>query len=434
MIDHFESTVADTLGGAAKAMIVTSGREEAVRYFLAYEKMRGADMKRLGKHKALVAFTGDVTIEVDGEKHKYTEAGLNGFSEDKTADLFDADDYRLLIVADKFQTGFDQPKLAVMYVDKRLSGISAVQTLSRLNRINPPFDKRTFVIDFKNTYEDIHNAFAPFYEDTILENPMTLTDVRETMERLMDTGIIDVDDVEEYNALLSKGRLSTRDKEKMTSLLDSAKQEVKRMDEVHAAETRRIVRNFIKQYSFLLQAAPFEDRRMHMLYNYCVALIRMLDANGGTGAPFSIEDKVFLEEFRVEKTGEHVGETLVAEPTIRIAKGTGTGLSEDQMDKLSRIIAEWNARYGTNFSKSAAAGVLITLTEDLGNDEGIQKSARANTRKDFRTRVDECTEDKLAEGYQNNEELYGFLLNNQDACRQLIHAFVDDLYDGLRDS
>ena len=429
MVDHFAATVAPTLGGKAKAMVVTAGREEAVRYYLAYEKMRRAHMQTIGSYRALVAFTSSITV--DGVN--YTEAGINGFAEDKLPDYFDTDDYRILFVADKYQTGFDQNLLAAMYVDKRLSGITCVQTLSRLNRICPPYEKRTFVLDFRNSFDDIRASFAPYYKDTLLDEPLTIDDVRETERRLLGYGILDKDDVEEFNALLAKPHRTNGEKGRMWALIDAAATLVRAMDEDEADEVRRVIRNFIKQYGFLLQAAPFINTNMHMEYNFCVSLIREIDSGRGGGNDFDIADKVALEDFTVEKSGEHIDEKPESVPEVHIAKGTGTGLAEDQFERLSRIIEEWNARFGLSLDPIVHAGSLVSLLDTLKADPKVQRSAQVNTARDFRNTVDDRTEDALVKGYDQNDEWYGFLLNNEEARRQLVHAFVDDVYRSLHD-
>ena len=430
MVDHFCSTVAPTLGGRAKAMVVCAGREEAMRYYLAYEAMRHAHLETMGGLRALVAFTGSVTV--DGTA--YTEPEVNGFAEEKLPDWFDTNDYRVLFVADKYQTGFDQKLLAAMYVDKRLSGITCVQTLSRLNRICPPYEKRIYVLDFRNSYEDVRRAFAPYYEDTMLVDPLTIDDVRETERRLLGFGVLDLDDVQEFNALLAKAHRTSAEKGRMWGLLDPAVEQVRTMEEDEADEFRRTVRNFIKQYGFLLQTAPFVNQTMHMEYNFCVSLIREIDAGHGGGNDFDIADKVSLEGFTVEKSGEHVGEKLEAEREVGIAKGTGTGLAQDQFERLSRIIEQWNARYGLSLDPVVQAGSLVSLMDTLKADPRVQRSAQVNTMRDFRNTVDDRTEDALVKGYDQNGEWYGFLLNNEDARRQLVHAFVDDVYRSLRES
>ena len=162
IIEHFRRHVKQELGGHAKAMIVTASREHAFRYFRGVREY--IEAKRYTDLRALLAFSGE--LEVDGEK--WTEAAVNGFAETELPRQFDTDEYQLLIVAEKYQTGFDQPKLCAMYVDRKLAGLQAVQTLSRLNRIYPS-KERTFVLDFQNTIEEIQEAFKPFYEATTLE-------------------------------------------------------------------------------------------------------------------------------------------------------------------------------------------------------------------------------------------------------------------------
>ena len=367
-------------------------------------------------------------MDVDGKT--WSEAGLNGFSDDLTAEEFDTDNYRLLIVADKYQTGFDQPKLCAMYVDKTLRGVTAVQTLSRLNRI--VYDKRTFILDFTNDFEDIQSAFAPYYETTTLTDPLTISDVRETHRRLMELRILDIDDVEEYNELLAKELLAHRDKQRMWSLIDAAARVVGDMEEEEADEARRVVRNFIKQYTFLLQVMPFEDKAMHMDYNFCTSLIRAIDAGHGGGLDFDLSDKVTIEDFAVKKSGEHKNEALVAEPEVKIAKGTGSGLTETQLEKLSKIIQEWNARYGTAFDTDIAAGSLVALQVTLAKDPKVQQSARVNSKNSFRHTVEEQTQGALIAGYSQNTEWHKFLLNQEEARKELIQAFSDDIFDALK--
>ena len=173
IVEHFRTTVLSELGGMAKAMVVTASRASAVKYRQAFEDY--VTKKGYAGIHALVAFSGKVKLPDD--ETEYTETLLNGFSEDKLPKKFDSYDYNVLLVANKYQTGFDQPKLCAMYVLKKLRGVNAVQTLSRLNRICPPFEKKTFVLDFVNTYDDIVKAFAPYYTTTLLANSVTPTAV-----------------------------------------------------------------------------------------------------------------------------------------------------------------------------------------------------------------------------------------------------------------
>lgn len=429
MVDHFVSRVQGDLGGRAKAMIVTSSREAAVRYRLAYDRLRRENMGKLGGIQALVAFSGE--IWVDGER--YTEVAMNGgLAEDRLPEVFAQDGYRLLIVADKYQTGFDEPLLSAMYVAKKLHGLSAVQTLSRLNRICPPYGKRPYVLDFANSYEDIAAAFAPYYETTVLENPMTLSDLRETERNLEETGVLDADDVREFYRLLAKGRQSNSDKERMWSLLARAASLVRAMDEDEADVTRRIVRHFCRQYSFLIMASPFTDEYMHMEYRFCQYLIREISASHGGGEGLDISDKVEFTDFTVERSGEHVGKALAASPSVAIARGIGTALTKNQMETLSRIVAEWNAKFGKSFDTDVAASSLMTLRGTLSANEKVRRSARVNSKRDFANTVEDQAEEAIVENYSKNKEWYSFLLSQPQVGRELLHLLVDGLYDGIR--
>lgn len=429
MVNHFTEKVRGYLGGKAKAMIVTSSREAAVRYRLAYDRLRKEHMDKLGCIQALVAFSGDIVV--DGEK--YTESLMNGgLAEDKLPDLFHEDGYRILIVADKYQTGFDEPLLSAMYVAKKLHGLSAVQTLSRLNRICPPNEKRPYVLDFVNSYEDITEAFAPYYENTVLENPLTYTDLKETERHLEELQVLDADDVRTFYKLLSKSRQTSKDKERMWGLLSGAAAIVKSMEEDEAEKARRIVRHFIRQYAFLIMASPFTDEYMHMEYRFCQCLIREIAKAGKHEDGIDISDKVDLTDFTVTKADEHVGSGLVAAPEVAIARSIGMGLSKDTFAALSEIIAEWNARFSTHFDIDTAASSLMSLRSSLSENEHIKQSAKVNSKQDFTNTVDDQTEDALVENYDKSEEFYNFLLSHQKARKDLVHLLVDGLYNGLR--
>lgn len=434
MMEHFATRVAPMLKGRAKCMVVASSREAAVKYRLAYSKLQEKDPALYGKLGACVAFTGDIVL--DGTK--YTEVGMNGVSEDKLPDLFDTDGYRILFVADKYQTGFDQPYLTAMYVDKRLSGIPCVQTLSRLNRICPPYDKRPMVLDFENSYDDIRESFAPYYGATCMRDSLTISDVRETERKLMGFNVIDSADVRSFNATLAKSKLTTKDKKVLWSILTHEKSLAEELDEDEQDEFRRTLRNFLRQYGFILQVTYLVNERMHEEYNLGTNLIRVLEQGHGA-IDFTIADKVSINGFEAEKTSEHTAEKgeesdLVSKPVIGFPKGTGTGpgLTKDQFARLSEIIADWNARFGKNFDIDIAAGGLVSLQGSMMKNGKVRRSALVNSKSDFTNTVDDNTEATLVDGYSQNEDWYGFLLNNEDARRQLVHAFVDDMYRDIR--
>ena len=262
IIEHFKNNIMKELDHKAKAMVVTSSRQSAVKY-------RNAFVDYINEHgytniHALVAFSGKVTL--DGVE--YSEAAMNGIPEDKLPEAFDTDNYQVLFVANKYQTGFDQNKLCAMYVDKRLRGVAAVQTLSRLNRICAPYDKKTFILDFKNEYEDIQAAFAPFYTETILEETITPSDIRAVESQVDSYNILDIDDVSEFNEYLYQDKRLAKDKARMWTLLDKSLKLVYKYSEIEQHEIRATIKRFIRFYSFLIQATCFEDVDLHMKYNF----------------------------------------------------------------------------------------------------------------------------------------------------------------------
>src|SRR5690606_36756801 len=197
MLDHFAGSVVNTkkLNGKAKAMVVTQSIESAIRYYQALKQLLSS---RGNPFKIVIAFSGEK--KVDGIV--YTEAQMNGFPESETKDKFDTDDYRMLVVANKYLTGFDQPKLSAMYVDKKLQGVLAVQTLSRLNRSANKLGKKTedlFVLDFFNSTEDIQKSFDPFYTSTTLSGATDINVLHELKDSLDDSGIYEQSEVEDFN-------------------------------------------------------------------------------------------------------------------------------------------------------------------------------------------------------------------------------------------
>ncbi len=198
IVEHFRRHVAKEIGGQAKAMIVTQSREHALRYWQQINSY--IEAKGYANLKALVAFSGE--LEIDGQP--WTEATANGFSETELPKRFNTDEFHLLVVAEKYQTGFDQPKLVAMYVDKKLAGLQAVQTLARLNRTHA--DKtRTFVLDFQNTMDEIRDAFAPFFETTALEERTDLNQIYDLEQRISNATYINTDEVDRFAAQFFKG-------------------------------------------------------------------------------------------------------------------------------------------------------------------------------------------------------------------------------------
>ena len=289
IMDHFIShDIMAELGGQGKAMLVTSGREVAVKYQLAFEKyFRDHSITSIG---TLIAFSG----KVDYLGREFSESQMNQFKEEHLKERFDTDAYQVLIVANKYQTGFDQPKLVAMYVDKKLRSVAAVQTLSRLNRIFRGYNKKTFILDFKNTYDDIRSAFAPYYRETILADTIAPSDVLKLDRKIDEYGILDGEEVQEFNQFLYQEKRSSREKQKMVALLNQGYDRVKCFDEKEQLSIRKVIRGFLRMYTFLIQATAYQNEVLHERYNYLQSLVKMIDVRLG-GNDFTIADKIVVD-------------------------------------------------------------------------------------------------------------------------------------------
>ncbi len=290
MVDHFQSTVSGKLDGKAKAMIVTSSRLHAVRYKLAVDEY----LKTIGSpFKALVAFTDVVKDSKDGKE--YTEANMNGFPDTATADRFEADENRILIVASKFQTGFDQPKLVAMYVDKKLSGVTCVQTLSRLNRTTAGKEE-TFVLDFENTAQDIEESFQPFYDRIILSketDPNQLYNIRTDLEKF---GIHETADVDAFAQLW----FATKpDIEKLHAKADPIAKRWQDEPEEQQVDYKSKARDFVKLYSFMSGLVPIHDTGLEKLFVF-LRFLPKLPAKTGSLPP-EVTGMVDMEKLAVRK-------------------------------------------------------------------------------------------------------------------------------------
>lgn len=425
IIEHFRNNIMKELGGRAKAMVITSSRQAAVKYRNEFEAY-------IAKHgytgiRALVAFSGKVTL--DGVE--YTEAAMNGISEEDLPEIFDSDSYQVLLVANKYQTGFDQPKLCAMYVDKRLHGVNAVQTLSRLNRVCPPYNKKTFVLDFKNNYEDIQNSFAPFYTETVLKETITPSDIRAVEAQVDQYEFLDLDDIEEFNGYLYQDKRTSKDKTRMWSLLDSALQKIYTHEEMEKLEIRATIKRFIRFYSFLIQATCFENVELHKKYNFLSYLVKEIELGGG-GNDFDIADKITASNFRQRKTGEQTSE-IESKPEVALPTPNEVYFDEKVKKKLSEIIDEINAAYNKNFDLDVATKSALQMRDLLLKNDQLRNSAQNNSLKDFKFAYFDAVQDALIEGYEQNQDFYSLLLDHDEQKRELMQVFLEDVYKHLRE-
>jgi type I restriction enzyme R subunit len=356
IVEHFRRHVMDMLNGQAKAMIVTGSRDHALRYYFGvrdYIKAQGyTDMK------ALVAFSGE--LKYDGET--YTEADLNDFSETELPSRFDGfkpdgspypDKYQILIVAEKYQTGFDQPKLCAMYVDRKLAGLQAVQTLSRLNRTMHGKDQ-TYILDFRNTIEDIQTAFWPYFEVTELEANSDPNLVYDLEGRLFKFGYLDKDEIERFAQTYYKGPLDGSDRARLEGLVREA---VARFeadeDEGRQEEFRQLLKSYMRFYSFIAQVMKLDDTSLEKLYSYGAWLSRLLPNREVPPEIEITDDMLRLQAFKVENKEQGSASLSPGDRAAlkAISEFGAKPYTEDEQKELSEIVKAFNERHGTNFTE-----------------------------------------------------------------------------------
>ena len=275
MIEHFRQFTRHKIGGRAKAMVATSSRLHAVRYKQSFDKYIAG--KGYTDIKTLVAFSGTV-IDPDIPDKEYTEVGLNkGIKEKELPERFSTGEFQVLIVAEKYQTGFDQPLLHTMYVDKRLAGIQAVQTLSRLNRKHSAKEE-TFVLDFVNSTEEILDAFQPYYEQTVIGEQAEAKQLYELQAKLDEEQVYYKSEVEEFSRVFYKPRQkqTSADHAKMNACIDPAVNRFNELEEDEQVVFRKDLVAYRNLYSFMSQVIPFQDSDLEKFYSYIRFLITKL--------------------------------------------------------------------------------------------------------------------------------------------------------------
>ncbi len=430
IIEHFRSVVKDGLGGRAKAMVITSSREEAVLYKQAFEQY----IRRHEYHdvQALVAFSG--TVKIKGTE--YTESGMNGFPDKNTADEFDKEDYQALLVANKYQTGFDQPKLCAMYVLKKLKGVNAVQTLSRLNRICPPYDKHVVVLDFINDYKEMQDAFAPYYETTILSNSVNPSSIYDLSAKIDGYFVLDPDDIEKFADTLFAGqgdmkKLDARKRQKMTAYLARANKRIMDEPEETSKEITQAMRHFRHLYQFLMLVTQLTDVELHKKYlfiDYLLAWLNVRHPGGG----FDLKGKIEAANFVQEKRAEYIAQPMTAKPVVKLPTAESLHLTEEKEEKLSEIIAEINSKLGKNYDTDVAVKSALQIRDILMKSDDLRRAAQNNTEKDFSFVFNDHLDAALIEGLEQNQDFFGLMLDNDDIKKQVMGIFIDSIYNSMR--
>ncbi|MEZ0492540.1 type I restriction endonuclease subunit R [Kineococcus sp. TBRC 1896] len=414
IVEHFRTVTAGKIGGRAKAMVVTRSRLHAVRYHQAIEKYIAG--KGYQDVKALVAFSGKVEDpDVPGEE--WTEPRLNRdragnpIPETETAarfkgeDPFDESDYQVLIVAEKYQTGFDEPLLHTMYVDKKLDGVKAVQTLSRLNRTTPG-KEGTFVLDFANDAEDLKEAFRPFFETTWTE-PTDPNLLYTLQQRIESHAIVHPADVSTFVAALLKGELSGN--EVLYATTDAALERYRAMPEPADQEDfRTALRDFVRMYAFLGQVITWHEVDLEELFYYGSALLTRLPKLEGEDGDVDVSDAATLTHLRTQITGEH-DVSLAAgdgEDGLPPATGGGAGAQNDpEKVRLSEIIAALNSKFGLDLGEADTLLVEQYVVQSTLDPE-MRAVAMENSEENFGYRFDKRVDDFVIDRQNANEALF----------------------------
>ena len=377
----------------------------------------------------MIAFSGKVNYLGS----EYSESAMNGFKEDDLKDNFNTDDYQVLIVANKYQTGFNQPKLVAMYVDKKLRNVAAVQTLSRLNRIFRGYNKKTFILDFKNTYDDIRAAFAPYYRETILADTITPSDILDLDRKIDEYSILDNSVVHEFNQFLYQEKRSSREKQKMVALLNKGYDRIKRFDEKDQLSIRRVIRSFIRMYTFLIQATAYQNEMLHERYNYLQSLVKMIDVRLG-GNDFTIADKIVVDYMKHKQTGYFTSSPeLENDPELKLPKPNLTSITDEQEKRLSEILEEINEQLNLNIDSEVGISGAVSIRELLKKNARLKQSAHVNSREDFKFAFEEEIDNALTEGYSQSQDLFGALLNNEAFKKRMANIFLNDVYKSLKE-
>ena len=429
IVEHFRKHVMHLLNGQAKAMVVTDSRKAAVRYKKEFDKY----MAKMGYHdfKALVAYSGTITDNeyavLDAD-----EGDINGGSpkikDDLIKESFRTDEYRLLLVANKFQVGFDEPLLSAMYVDKRLDDVMAVQTLSRLNRIFPG-KMFTFVLDFRNKAEDILKAFEPYYRTAQLVAIADRNMPHQLREKLDGAGVYEWAEVEAFSKLY----FSERNDQAFQAHLKQAYERFKGLKPEEQELFRRDAITYVAAYDFLSQVVDYDDPELEKLHAFLKMLLPPL--RGQEDDPVTIDGAVRLANYKVVNKREHILDLAKGEASALHPFGPGGGdPQEDPHAKLSEIIKKIHGLFAGKFSDAEIAGWFTAVIGNTASDERIQVQAKANptaqqfANGDFRTVLAEAVIKALASHHSMSDQM----LQNPKVFAEVAEALLPEIYERAR--
>jgi len=428
IVEHFRAHTRGKIGGRAKAMVVTRSRLHAVRYHHAitqYISSKGYD-KGPNALRSLVAFSGTV-IDPDDTSISYRESLLNGFGEKQLPKKFASDDYQVLVVAEKYQTGFDQPLLHTMYVDKKLADVKAVQTLSRLNR-KAPGKEDTFVLDFANDPEDIISAFEPFYRETVA-SPTDPNILYALQGRILAARVVHPDEmVAGVLAILGGGVTASA---KLNAAIDPAVERWKTLEGESEREAfRTALRDFTRAYAFLAHIIPFSDTSLEQLYYYGKYLLtRLPRIDVGS---VDLDGAVILTHLRTEKKVEQsLSLSGISEPLTGAGDGRGKKVDEPKAP-LSQLINDLNSKYGANLTEADRLW-FEQLEAAHKEDPDVREAALGNDLDQFKAHLSQEKLLKVLLSRQDeNASLLKLLLDSPEVFDRVHGVLVKSIYEAIR--
>lgn len=410
MVEHFRQITMKKIGGKAKAMVVTASRKHALRYYMEFKDY--IKEKGYSGIKPLVAFSGSVIDDAfpDG----VTEPQLNKFGEKELPDKFNTNEYQVLLVADKYQYGFDQPLLHTMYVDKKLSGVRAVQTLSRLNRTCVGKED-TFVIDFANDRQTIIDSFQPYYEVTTMAETTDPNHLYNLKNKMDSAQVYYQSEVDAFAKIFYKpGNTSIKDQGLLYGHIDPAVDRFKAIkEEEKQDEFKKSATSFVHSYSFLSQIMMFQDVELEKLYSFTRFLLTKLPKPDYTQR-LKLNNEVALEYYRLQKIAE--GDLVLqvqGESYLRPITESGINREKDEKARLSDIITILNDRFGTDFN-DADRLFFGQIEEELYQDDNLKTRALNNPIENFKYAFDEVFINKLIDRMDSNQDIFDKIMSNKD--------------------
>ena len=435
IVETFRDITKQKIKGKGKMMVVTSSRLAAVRYY--HEIKRYLETNGYHDVEILAAFSGSIKDPDDPSEKEWTESNINvdskgnSVSESQTKQVFH-DEGNILIVAEKYQTGFDEPLLHTMIVDKKLRGVKAVQTLSRLNRTHP--DKSdTLVIDFVNTKDDILNAFQPFYQETYLAEEINADLIYKTQKMLREFHVYDDIDIQKVTAIYfnENKRRANKTQAAITNALLPVQQRYNSLNQEQRYQFRKTCRTLVKWYGYISQITRMFDKDLHNEYIFCSYLAKIIPPD--PSIPFDLGNKVKLNYYSLTKTFE--GSIMMVKDSggkYGPAKVKKPVKMAETLSPLEQVIQKINEQFAGDFTEGDKV-MIVALHEKLKNNKKLQKSARTDGRQIFENNIfPQLFDDAAQEAYMESTETYTKLFEDAGKYRAIMSALAHAMFSEMQ--